>query len=180
MTTLISLLRGINVGGNKKIRMAQLQALYESLGFTSVRTLLQSGNVIFDSASADTDQVTASIETSIQHQFGFEVQIIIRTAAEWQSIVTHHPFSAEQLTEPGKILVTFLQQAPEDAPLAALRTAHTGPEIIHSHARELYIFYPDGMGRSKLDNGLIERRLGCAATGRNWNTVNKILALCSG
>lgn len=180
MTTLVSLLRGINVGGNRKIRMAELQALYESLGFTSVRTLLQSGNVIFDSASADTDQVATTIETGIQHQFGFEVRVIIRTADDWQSVVTHHPFSAEQLAEPGKILVTFLHQAPDDAALAALRTAQPGPEIIHSHARELYIFYPDGMGRSKLDNSLIERRLGCAATGRNWNTVNKILALCSG
>jgi len=180
MTTRVSLLRGINVGGNKKIKMAELKALYESLGFTDVKTLLQSGNVVFKGANADTDPIGQQIEASIRKQFGFESKIIMRSADEWRMVVARHPFSAEQLAEPGKILVTFLQSEPDDESLATLQATHNGPEVIHSSGQELYIFYPEGMGRSKLDNGFIERKLGCVATGRNWNTVNKILGLCSG
>lgn len=177
MPVLISLLRGINVGGNKKIKMAELRALYEALGFTNVRTLLQSGNVVFESENANPEQVAGQIEAAVVERFGFESKVIIRTRDQLQAVIADHPFSADQLAEPGKLLIAFLKSEPDAQQLEALREAHTGSEIIHHRGSELYIYYPDSMGRSKLDNSFIERRLKTISTGRNWNTVNKLLAL---
>ncbi len=177
MAVFISLLRGINVGGNKKIKMVELKALYEALGFTHVRTLLQSGNVVFESEVIDAEQVAGQIEAGIVERYGFESKIIIRTRDQLQALIAHHPFSADQLTEPGKLLIAFLKSEPDAQQVEALREAHTGTEIIHHRDSELYIYYPDGMGRSKLDNSFIERRLKTTSTGRNWNTVNKLLVL---
>lgn len=177
MDTYIALLRGINVGGNKKIKMADLRALYDSLGFESVQTLLQSGNVIFKSASGD--DLAQRIETAIQARFGFESRIIIRTATQWQDIISNHPFTDTQLDEPRKLQIVFMLEALESIePLRNAHNAHNGTEIIHHSRQELYIVYPNGMGRSKLSNNLIERKLETVTTGRNWNTVNKILAAC--
>jgi uncharacterized protein (DUF1697 family) len=180
MAVYISLLRGINVGGNKRIKMADLKVLYEVLGFSGAQTLLQSGNVVFESATAEPEQIAAQIEAGIVQRYGFESKIIIRTCDQLRAVVENHPFSADQLAEPSKILLTFLQREPESAAVQNLIEAHTGSEMIYSNGRELYLYYPDGMGRSKLDNGLIERRLKVVGTGRNWNTVNKLLALAEG
>lgn len=180
MSVLISLLRGINVGGNKKIRMADLKDLYESLGFERVQTLLQSGNVVFTSQDADTHAVASRIEAGIVERFGFESRIIMRTAAQLQTVIKLHPFSSEQLAEPSKILVMFLESTPDADVIQALTQVHNGPETIHYSGQELYTYYPDGMGRSRLDHGLIERKLKINGTGRNWNTVNKLLALADG
>lgn len=178
MPVYISLLRGINVGGSKQIRMAELKTLYESLGFGGTQTLLQSGNVVFESDSSDPDPIASDIEAAIEQRFGFQSRIILRTRDQWQEVIQRHPFSAGQLAEPAKILVMFLRDAPAAEALETLIQAHAGPEIIYHSRHELYIFYPDGMGRSKLDHALIERKLKVMATGRNWNTVNKLLALC--
>lgn len=178
MPVYISLLRGINVGGSKQIRMAELKTLYESLGFGGTQTLLQSGNVVFESETTDPDQIANSIEAGIEQRFGFQSRIIMRTREQWQEVIQHHPFSAGQLAEPSKILVMVLRDAPTTEAVETLIQAHTGPEIIYPGQRELYIFYPEGMGRSKLDHALIERKLKVTATGRNWNTVTKLLALC--
>lgn len=154
--------------------MADLRALFESLGFESVQTLLQSGNVIFKSASGD--DLAQRIETAIQARFGFESRIIIRTATQWQDIISNHPFTDTQLDEPRKLQLVFMLDALES--IEPLRNAHDDAEIIHHRGQELYIVYPNGMGRSKLSNNLIERKLKIITTGRNWNTVNKILAAC--
>lgn len=177
MPVYISLLRGINVGGNKKIKMAELKTLYETMGFTSVSTLLQSGNVVFESDSADVDQIGSTIESSIEQHYGFQSKIIMRTRDQWQAVIDNHPYSADQLTEPSKILIAFLQDVANSDAFNTLLEAHTGPEIIHNGGQELYIFYPNGMGRSKLDHSFIERKLKITTTGRNWNTVNKLLKL---
>jgi uncharacterized protein (DUF1697 family) len=177
MPVYISLLRGINVGGNKKIQMAELKTLYQSLGFGQAQTLLQSGNVVFTAESPDPDALAARIEAAVEARFGFQSLIILRTPAQLRAVFERHPFTADQLADPGKILVMFLQNAPDAQAVESLRQAHTGPEIIHPGGQELYIYYTDGMGRSKLDNGFIERRLKTTGTGRNWNTVSKLLAL---
>lgn len=178
MPVYISLLRGINVGGSKQIRMAELKTLYESLGFGGTQTLLQSGNVVFQSETPDPDQIANSIEAGIEQRFGFQSRIILRTRDQWQEILQRHPFSIDQLAEPSKILVMFLRDAPAIEAVEMLMQAHTGPEVIYPGGHELYIYYPEGMGRSKLDHALIERKLKVIATGRNWNTVTKLLTLC--
>ncbi len=177
MPVYISLLRGINVGGNKKIKMAELTMLYESMGFTSVHTLLQSGNIVFESDGVDMGRLGSTIETGIEQHYGFQSKIIMRTRDQWQAVIDNHPYSPAQLTEPSKLLIVFLQEVAAARAFNVLLEAHTGPEIIHNGGQELYVFYPNGMGRSKLDHSFIERKLKITTTGRNWNTVNKLLKL---
>lgn len=175
MSEYAALLRGINVGGKKRLKMADLRALFESMGFIGVQTLLQSGNVIFTTPAEEAeDALRLRIEAGIRSQFGFESRILLRDRAQLGALVAAHPFTAAQLAEPAKILVSFLNISPAPADLEGMRTGWDGPEIFYSSGRELLIFFPDGMGRSKLDNGLIERRLKVISTGRNWNTVRKL------
>jgi len=177
MPVIISLLRGINVGGNKKIKMADLRSLYADLGFTDTKTLLQSGQAICRADTADLTQIQATIEAGIQERFGFDVQVMTLTPEDLQAIVDAHPFDDEQVSDPGKIAFVFLDSVPDAPAVDDLRENNVGREVIHADGRMLYIFYTDGKGRSKLDNNRIERTLNVTATARNWNTTMKILAL---
>lgn len=174
MPVFISLLRGINVGGKQQIKMDALKSLYASLGLHGAQTLLQSGNVVFHSTEDNGLQRAAQLEAGIQQEFGFEVKIILRTRQQWHDVTHNPPFSAQQLADPAKALVMFLRSAPQPEAVAALVAGHSGSEIIYSRGEALYLYYPEGMGRSKLDHALIERRLKIVATGRNWNTVVKL------
>jgi uncharacterized protein (DUF1697 family) len=177
MPTFISLLRGINVVGNKKIKMEALRALYQSLNLANPRTLLQSGNAVFQTDLIDERQLAKHIEDGIEQTFGFHSKIFIRTLDQFRAVVENHPYSPDQLTDPAKLLVMFFETTPES--IETLLSAHTGPETFHLKGRELYITYPDGMGRSKLSNVLIEKKLKLLGTGRNWNTVTKLLILAA-
>jgi uncharacterized protein (DUF1697 family) len=175
MPVYIALLRGINVGGNKLIKMADLRALVEGLGMTQVKTLLQSGNVVFSSPETDPAVLTQQLEDAIRGRFGFESRIILRTADEWDDLVTHHPYTPEQLAEPSKLLVTLLVSPADEAAFAALLAKHTGREIAHLRGREIYAYFPEGMGRSKFDQTL--NKVNITGTGRNWNTVRNLHTL---
>lgn len=177
MTVWIALLRGINVGGNKKIRMADLKTLLESLGLRGVQTLLQSGNVVFESDQIEHDQLVSQIEAGIEQTFGFHSDVILRTREQLRAIVEAHPFSEDQLAEPAKIAVVFLRTAPDIEAIESVRKAYTGPEEFHLNGTELYVYYPEGMGRSKLGDALSDKKLHNTGTARNWNTVRKLLAL---
>jgi uncharacterized protein (DUF1697 family) len=177
MTVWIALLRGINVGGNKQIKMAALKTLLESLDLRGVQTLLQSGNVVFETEQADPDQLNRQIEAGIKETFGFHSAVILRTRKQLRQITEKHPFANDQLAEAGKAVVMFLQNEPDAKNLENLRNSHSGPEEYHLNGQELYLYYTDGMGRSKLTNALIEKKLQTTGTVRNWNTVTKLLAL---
>ena len=170
MTGFVALLRGINVGGRNMVKMDALKALHESLGFKSVRTHLQSGNVVFQAKSAD----AARIEHAIQKTLHMELTVIVRTAAELRDALKRNPLP-QRVSEASAYVIVFLSAEPDDP--GAL-DGYDGPEERRLLGRELYIYYGDGMGRSKLTNALIERKLGVKATARNWNTVNKLLELC--
>lgn len=163
MPTFIALIRGINVGGHKKLSMADLQAVCEELGYDDVRTVLNSGNVIFSAKKA----AAAQLETAIAKKSGTEARVILRTPAELENAVERNPLKGE----PNRLMVMFL----ENEPKAALDWP--GPEQLHLDGRHLYLYYPNGSGTSKLTNAFIERKLGVAGTTRNWNTVQKLLTL---
>ena len=148
-------LRGINVGGHNMLRMDDLKALCTSLGYADVRTVLQSGNVIFRAKRA----------TAKQLEEATGVRVILRTENELRAVVADNPF--ETIRNPGHLHVIFLDKAPTAEAAAKLRAIYKGPEIIHVN----------GAGRSKLTNALIERTLGVAGTARNWNTVTRLLEL---
>ena len=171
MTTYAAFIRGINVGGNNQIRMADLKSTCESAGLANVRTLLQSGNVVFDCKRGDP---AAIIEKAIP----MDVRVIARTAYELRDVIARNPFDEDR--NPSLLIVFFLEKAPSKEALAALKAAMQGPEELHASGRELFVYYPDGMGKSKFTNVIVERKLGMAATARNWNTVMKVVGMVSG
>jgi uncharacterized protein (DUF1697 family) len=175
MTVYVSLFRGINVGGHHQVRMDALKELHETLGLKDVVTYIQSGNVVFSSDDANPAQLSLQIEDSFAQRFGFQVKVMVRTSAELQEIIAHSPFQPEK--EPNRILVLFLATLPEHAALEDFRQAYAGPEEFYLIGQEVYAYYPDGMGRSKLSLTLLEKKLKAVGTGRNWNTVLQLQKL---
>lgn len=178
MNTTIALLRGINVGG-KRMKMADLRTLFADMGFPNAKTMLQTGNVAFQTDSTDTDQLVTTIEKGIQDHFGFESRIIIRTPDQIRAVLDNHPFTDEQLENGKWSIVAFLNTAPNSSDLDALISAHQGPEFIHLQGKELFVYYTEGAARSKLTNNFIEKYLEVVSTARNWNTTRKLLDLAA-
>ena len=170
-------LRGINVGGNKKVAMPALKTFFEDLGFTDVKTLLQSGNVVFRGKSKNDSQLEALLEKEAQKRLKLESDFFVRTPEDLDRVVRNNPFPREAERDPSHLLVLFLKTAAEQKHIDELAAAIVGPELVEGVGRETYIYYGEGMGRSRLTNAVIEKRIG-RATGRNWNTVRKALALC--
>jgi uncharacterized protein (DUF1697 family) len=177
MPAIVSLLRGVNVGGHHPIKMEALRALYASLNLEGAQTYVQSGNVVFRSGERDLVRLAARISGAIEQTFGFRPEVILRTGAELQSVVARNPFSARAGLEPAKLLVTFLAAEPTEAGREKLGRLHPNPEELHLLGRELFVYFPNGMGRSKLSMAAVEKLLGVAGTGRNWTSVTRLLAM---
>jgi uncharacterized protein (DUF1697 family) len=182
MTTMYAaLLRGINVGGSRKVPMAELRALMEGLGYDSVRTYLQSGQATFASDHGDEDSLAAELAGAIEKRFGFAVDVIVRDHAYLKAIADACPFPAAEL-EAKQLHVTYFS-APVDAErFAEIDQAAYLPEEFRLGDRALYLYAPNGLGRSKLAEHLSKRRLskGLIATSRNWNTVLKLVEMTGG
>jgi uncharacterized protein (DUF1697 family) len=176
MPVLISMLRGVNVGGHNKIKMDALRALYESLNLESPRTYVQSGNVIFCTKEKNSAALAKKIQSAIERKFGFRPEVILRTTDEMRAAIAASPFTDRNL-EPGKTVVTFLagDAGPEASAKLLALTDH--PEELHLLGRELHIYFPDGMGKSKLPWPKIEKLLATPGTARNWNSVTKMMAI---
>jgi uncharacterized protein (DUF1697 family) len=158
--------------------MARLRAWLEEYGAADVRTLLQSGNVVFRHAhhAAALEQEFAP---AAEKDLGLRTDFFVRSLPEWENVIADNPFPREARDDPSHLVVVVLQEAPATARAKALRAAHEGKgrEKIHVIGRQAYITYPDGIGRSKLTLAIIEKQLGTRGTGRNWNTVLKLAAL---
>jgi uncharacterized protein (DUF1697 family) len=176
MRTYIGLLRGINLAGHKMVAMADLRDLMTTLGFSDVKTLLQSGNVVFRGSPTAPAALERRLEAALEKRLGFSVEFHVRTADEWRDIVGANPFGAEAKNDPGHLLVTCFKAPLEKANVKALEAAITGRETLHADGRHLYMVFPDGVGTSKVA-GMIDRKLGARGTARNWNTVVKLAAL---
>jgi uncharacterized protein (DUF1697 family) len=174
--TWVSLLRGVNVGGHKKIRMAELRELYASLGFDPVRSYIQSGNVVFGGGRGTAAALARTIEEAISAQFGFDVPVILRTAAELDRVVRGNPFVAEG-ADLARLHVTFLAQPPSAQAAADFAAYRVGPDELRLVGREAYLHCPGGLGDTKLTPTFLERSLGSASTTRNWRTVNTVLEM---
>jgi len=168
--------RGVNVGGHNKIKMDALRALYESLKFEDPRTYVQSGNVIFRTKEKNSTALAKKIQKGIERTFGCCPAVILRTPDELRKAIAATPFGLRNL-EPGKILVTFLAGDPDPNARATLLTLKAHPEELHLKGRELYIYFPNGAGKSKLPWSSVEKLLGTTGTARNWNSVTKMLAI---
>ena len=173
LTTHIALLRGVNVGGRRAVPMAALRDFAAELGLTHPRTLLQSGNLVFQSDAAP-DALEARLEAEAERRLGLATQFMVRTAAAWRAIIAANPFLKAAERDPSHLVIMALKGRPDPAAVEALGAAIPGRETLAAHGRELYIVYPDGIGDSRLTGALIERRLGLAGAARNWNTARKL------
>jgi len=171
MTRYVSLFRGINVGGHQTVPMNELKELHEALGLKDVVTYIQSGNVVFTSDDADLAQLPRQIEDDFAKKFGFQVKVMVRTSAELQDIIDNNPFQNQTMKEPKLMVVLFLATHPESTAMEDLQKTYIGPEELCLIGQELFVYYPNGIGRSKLSLTLIEKKLKTMGTGRNWNTI---------
>ena len=176
LTTHIALLRGINVGGHRSVGMTDLRNFLTKLGFDDVRSLLQSGNLVFDSRARIGAELERFLEAEALKRFALEIDFFVRAPEEWKSMIRQNPFRKEAELDPAHLVVMLLKSPPRAEDVAALQEGISGPEIVQAKGRQLYAFYPNGIGRSRLTNAVIERKLG-RCTGRNWNTVLKLAVL---
>ena len=177
MASYVALLRAVNVAGNNRVAMPDLLRVLSDLGFEGGRSLLQTGNLIFQAEGRPQAELEHLLEESTADRLALRTDYMVRDAAAFRTLVEANPFPEEAKDDPGHLVVMFLKDAPTPSNVEELQAAIPGRERVQAEGKQLYIVYPDGIGRSKLANTLIERKLGTRGTGRNWNTVLKLAAL---
>jgi uncharacterized protein (DUF1697 family) len=175
----IAMLRGINVSGQKIIKMEKLRASFETLGFTRVRTYVQSGNVIFQASKTSSDMLSKSIEGKILSDFGFSVPLVLRSSDEMNKIANDNPFLTDRGIDHSKLHITFLSELPTKAAFGKLDSLNAVPDQFRTKGREVYLYCPNGYGRTKLSNATFEKLLSVQATTRNWKTVKTLVEMSS-
>ena len=175
--TYISMLRGINVSGQKLIKMDALKKGYESLGFEEVFTYLQSGNVVFKSDECDTALLAQRLTDKIKEVFGFDVAVIVKTVSEFQSIIDNNPYVRDLDKDVSGIYITFLSSKPEKVDISAIESKRQADEEADIFNEAVYLYCPSGYGKTKLTNNFLENKLKVVATTRNWKTVSALLEI---
>jgi len=177
MARFVALLRGINVVGRNRVAMSDLRAFAELLGLAEPTTVLQSGNLVFGDKRRTAAALERLLEKENANHFEAAITYMVRSAKEWRAIVENNPFPKEANRDPGHLLMMALKAPAKASDVAALEAAIQGPEYVCAVEQQLYVVYPNGVGKSKLTHGLIEKKLRTRVTGRNWNTVLKLAEL---
>jgi uncharacterized protein (DUF1697 family) len=170
-------LRAVNVAGHQPVAMADLRALLAKIGLDEPQIILQSGNLIFRSSAKRTGELENLLEREAAKRLALKTDIMVRSAEELEAIVSANPFRAEAKSDPGHVVVLFCKAEADKHRVSELAASITGREKVHAKGKQLYIYYPDGIGRSRLTNAVIERQTGTPGTGRNWNTLLKLAAI---
>lgn len=176
MARQIALLRAINVGGRNPVPMARLRELMGELGYRDVETYVQSGNVVFTGGERPGQRVAERLAKQFAEEFGFEIPVIVRTRDELAEIVATNPL-ADIATDPAKQIVYFLPEEIDDDRLDDVDPEAIAPEAVVMSGREIHVWAPGGIGESKVGRMLTPKRLGTAATARNWRTVQTLLEM---
>ncbi len=177
MPIYIALLRGINIGPHKRMKMEKLVAACSACGLDSARTYIQSGNVVFKASKAAPGALSKKLETQIVSDFGFSASVIVRTEKELEQIIAANPFLKLRGADPEKLHVTFLAEAPAADAIKKLQSLTLAPDQVRVADREIYFYFPNGVSGSSLWKHPLDRVLKIPVTMRNWNTVNALLAL---
>ncbi len=177
MITNVALLRGINVSGQKIIKMETLKKAFESLHYARVTTYIQSGNVVFASAETTTAVLQKQIENKLLKVFGYEVAVIVKTTKEIEKVLQQNPFKKVQTNKGEKLYISFLAAVPAKAAAENLAAVKNDVDEIRLSGSEVYILCRNGYGKSLFSNTFIEKKLAVSATTRNWDTVQKLLSL---
>jgi uncharacterized protein (DUF1697 family) len=174
----ISFLRGVNMTGHNSLKMNDLTSLFKDSGFTDAVTYIQSGNVIFSSDDTDSEYLIASkIEKAILERFNYNIPVMIRTVEEMRNIMSVNPFLAEENFEPSKMAVIFLNEEASIDQIKKVINIDYPPDKFKIDGREIFIFCPNGFGRTKLYTNFFEKKMGVTGTARNWKTITTILKL---
>lgn len=178
MNKQIALLRGINVGGKRKILMADLRSLLETLGFSNVITYIQSGNVIFDSINnISNSKLSEIIHNAILDKFGFEVPVITRARSEFQEIINRNPFYNSDEMNINNLFLTLLKDKPEEDDCEKIDSRNFEPDKFLISEKEIFLFCEGQYHKSKMTNNFFEKKLKVSATSRNWKTILKLFEL---
>lgn len=175
MDTYIALFRGINVGGNNRLPMVELVDVLEGLGLSSIKTYIQSGNVVFQSKNINSTKLSQKISAAIEKHFGFVIQVLILDVHELENAIALKPFP-ETNAEPSTLHFFFLSSLPVQPNLEMLESVKKDSEQFRLIDKVFYLYAPEGVGRSKLTMK-VEKVLGVSVTARNWRTVSKIMEL---
>jgi uncharacterized protein (DUF1697 family) len=175
MTTYIAILRGINVSGQKLIKMDALRKSFENLGFHKITTYVQSGNVVFTGKEAEPDVLAQTITRQINKDFGFDVPVIVLTIDSLKQIIGRNPFLKDSNKDTAFLHVTFLSAKPQKINFNTIEEKKLNGEAISFTDNAIYLYCPNGYGKSKLNNSFLETKLKVGATTRNWKTTNELL-----
>jgi len=174
MPIYIAMLRGINVGAHKRVKMDKLLASCETLGFKQVKTFIQSGNIVIEAGKTSPATLSKKIGKQILKDFGFSVEVISRTRDEMGKIIRDNPLLKEEGVDPSKLHVVFLSEEPAAAAVKKLESLTLPPDQVRCFGKETYFYLPNGVSGSSLWKHSLDRVLSVAGTMRNWNTVNKL------
>lgn len=174
MNTYIALLRGINVSGQKKIRMIDLRAHLEELGWEGILTYIQSGNIVFHCPEGNPAKIAEEIKLTLKDKYGFDVPALVLEPKDLLHIIQNHPFARDSGAIVERLAVTFLFNAPGAELTAKLEDIRPPNEYFHLDGKFIYLYYPNGFGRAVMSNNVFEKILEIEATSRNWRTVNKL------
>ncbi|MDH3301107.1 MAG: DUF1697 domain-containing protein [Acidimicrobiia bacterium] len=172
----VVLLRGINVGGHNKVPMAALREKLSDRGFDDVTTYIASGNVLLDAGDRRESEVVDDVADAVAERFGFSIPVVARPVADWPGILAANPFPDAE-AEPKLLHISLCDRPPEPDTIAAFDVEAYLPDRLEIIGRELYLWYPNGSGRSKLTGAVLERALGVTTTARNWSTMLKLAEL---
>jgi uncharacterized protein (DUF1697 family) len=182
LSTHIALLRAVNLAGRGMVAMSDLRATLEAMGYSDVRTVLQSGNLVFRTTGGRAEKLETLIEQQLLKRLGIETDVLVRSRAQWKALIAGNPFADEASRDPGHLLAVVSKTPVSKESVAALQAAVVaagGRETVAESGGRLYAYYPDGVGRSRLTTALVERTLGTRVTGRNWNTALKLAQAAS-
>ncbi|HLK04115.1 MAG TPA: DUF1697 domain-containing protein [Candidatus Acidoferrum sp.] len=177
MSVVILLLRAVNVGGHAVIKMADLRSLFESLKFRDTQTYVQSGKAVFRADEKDLEKLAKRIQGAIAKKFGFAPGVVLRTTAEMRDVIARCPFAKRKGIEPNKLHVSFLDTRLQEHACEQLCALPVKPEELIPGSAELFLYFPNGAGKSRLPWAKVDRICGTRGTARNWNTVTKLLAM---
>jgi len=177
MKTYVALLRGINVSGQKKIRMADLKLHLEELHFQNIQTYIQTGNVIFRTSKTALKSLEKNIQKKIKEKYGFEIPVMVKTPEEFTTILKNIPFSTVE--DYSKLYFTLLNEKPSLDLVEKLKNIDYSPEVYFFDKKTIYVYVPNGYGRAKINNNFFEQKLKVSATTRNWKTMCKLLEMTS-
>ena len=176
MQTFITFLRGVNMTGHNSIRMNDLSALYKDMGFNDAETYIQSGNVIFSSSGQEPiNQISQKIEMAIFKRFNYKVPLMVRTIAEVKALDSCNPFLSMENFDPSKMAVMFLHEECSMVQLQKAEHIDYPPDKFKISGSEIFIYCPNGFGKTKLYTNFFEKKMGVTGTARNWNTITTIL-----